>query len=494
MPRRLVIILGILLLLGLCIAWIISSIVFGNNGKNHIVLTKTGFSPSVLQIKEGETVVFSTDQSESFWPASNIHPDHTLYPEFDPKKPIASSDTWSFTFSKAGRYSFHDHIFANFTGKIIVTGVGQSIDFVSDIHACVSVTDLSQKQQCWDEQLKQELETQGIDAAFKYFVELYNTEPEVPKNCHGWGHILGKAGYELYSKGEDPGLRPEASYCGYGFFHGFIAELIRQTGDITETKSFCRYVVEKLGTALPSIHDNCIHGVGHGATSMLIEEPENYGQIEKVMNEGIDICEKLFSDSSDLENCYDGVFNESQQVLLQSQYGLNFEEFKKLDLFLYCQRQPDVYKKSCYFEFIGIAAAVFGDDVVTIMDYALKNIQNLDVSGAKLVSKISADHIQTTIVSNDHSDSIVACDLVPEHLYESCFGGILNGFIQHGNPLNLHEKGYAFCGENGLTQMQQSNCREKYTEHLENVYTLEQMKKSCEYIQAIQKIPTCDKY
>ena len=135
-----------------------------------------------------------------------------------------------------------------------------------------------------------------------------------------------------------------------------------------------------------------------------------------------------------------------------------------------------------------------GDDVVKLTEYALKNARNLDVSGEKLMSKIAADRIQTSIVSNNHADSITACNLVPLYLYDSCFNGILNGFIQHGNPLNLHEKGYAFCGEAGLTQAQQSSCYEKYTGHLENVYTNEQMKESCKYIQSALQVSACDKY
>src|SRR5260221_11032052 len=49
-----------------------------------VILTDRGFMPSELTISQGSTVVFSSVRQKPFWPASNLHPSHTLYPEFDP--------------------------------------------------------------------------------------------------------------------------------------------------------------------------------------------------------------------------------------------------------------------------------------------------------------------------------------------------------------------------------------------------------------------------
>jgi plastocyanin len=90
------------------------------NDDHTITLTEDGFKPNHLVIAEGETVTFKTNRGTPFWPASNVHPTHTAYPDFDPKKPIAPDATWSFTFTKAGTYLFHDHIASLFEGEIIV--------------------------------------------------------------------------------------------------------------------------------------------------------------------------------------------------------------------------------------------------------------------------------------------------------------------------------------------------------------------------------------
>lgn len=88
--------------------------------KTVVNMTENGFSPSVINIKQGETVVFKNIGVQDHWPASAIHPTHQVYPEFDPKQPIASQKSWSFTFTKKGSWRFHDHLSPTFTGTVNV--------------------------------------------------------------------------------------------------------------------------------------------------------------------------------------------------------------------------------------------------------------------------------------------------------------------------------------------------------------------------------------
>ena len=81
---------------------------------------ENGFSPSSINIKQGETVVFKNNGIRDHWPASAIHPTHQVYPEFDPKKVVVPVDSWSFTFTKKGSWRYHDHLSPTFTGTINV--------------------------------------------------------------------------------------------------------------------------------------------------------------------------------------------------------------------------------------------------------------------------------------------------------------------------------------------------------------------------------------
>lgn len=90
-------------------------------GATVITLTSDGWKPSEVTIKQGNTITFKNTTGNKFWPASNLHPSHLLYPEFDPKQPIAADASWSFVFTKIGAWQFHDHLAPYFTGIITVT-------------------------------------------------------------------------------------------------------------------------------------------------------------------------------------------------------------------------------------------------------------------------------------------------------------------------------------------------------------------------------------
>lgn len=90
-------------------------------GAVEITLTEDGFRPETITIPAGTRVTFKSTRSEFYWPASDLHPSHGIYPAFDPKEPVAGTDTWSFTFDKPGTWKYHDHISPYYTGTITVT-------------------------------------------------------------------------------------------------------------------------------------------------------------------------------------------------------------------------------------------------------------------------------------------------------------------------------------------------------------------------------------
>lgn len=80
-------------------------------GADYVVeITDAGFSPQTLEITKGETVAWVNKGEGYYWPASNIHPTHKIYPEFDPLEPLAPGEAWAFTFEQAGEWRCHDHL------------------------------------------------------------------------------------------------------------------------------------------------------------------------------------------------------------------------------------------------------------------------------------------------------------------------------------------------------------------------------------------------
>ena len=102
-----------------------------------IEITSQGFFPEIVTISVGETITFVNKDSEVHWPATDVHPTHTVYPGsdiktcfsgteeeksnlFDSCKELEEGESWSFTFTEAGEWDYHDHRNANLKGTVIV--------------------------------------------------------------------------------------------------------------------------------------------------------------------------------------------------------------------------------------------------------------------------------------------------------------------------------------------------------------------------------------
>lgn len=85
-----------------------------------IVYNNEGFSPRELKIKKGQTVKFINQSDRKMWVASDNHPAHEIYPEFDQKEITERGATYEFKFEKSGNWGYHNHTFSNHIGIIIV--------------------------------------------------------------------------------------------------------------------------------------------------------------------------------------------------------------------------------------------------------------------------------------------------------------------------------------------------------------------------------------
>ena len=85
-----------------------------------VTYSDTGFSPTSLSVKVGDTVTFQNESSKDMWVASAPHPTHTAYPEFDAKADTTAGGSYMFTFTKAGTWKYHNHLNPSMTGTIIV--------------------------------------------------------------------------------------------------------------------------------------------------------------------------------------------------------------------------------------------------------------------------------------------------------------------------------------------------------------------------------------
>jgi plastocyanin len=86
-----------------------------------VVYTNEGYFPKQITVKKGESVKFINMSDRMVWTASDEHPAHTIYPEFDQKTVAGRGNEYSFKFEKIGTWCYHNHANASHVGKIIVT-------------------------------------------------------------------------------------------------------------------------------------------------------------------------------------------------------------------------------------------------------------------------------------------------------------------------------------------------------------------------------------
>lgn len=102
--------------------------------ENIVIYSDSGYSPSNIAIKIGDTVIFKNESSDKMWTASAAHPFHSAYggtsmekhcPDdeniaFDQCEGIQKGESWSFKFDKKGEWKYHNHLNPSDIGTITV--------------------------------------------------------------------------------------------------------------------------------------------------------------------------------------------------------------------------------------------------------------------------------------------------------------------------------------------------------------------------------------
>ena len=84
-----------------------------------ITYSDSGFSPSPVTVKSGDTVAIKNASSQDLQFDSNPHPAHTDDEELNVGT-VASGQTVTFKVTKTGTYGFHNHFNPGDTGTIVV--------------------------------------------------------------------------------------------------------------------------------------------------------------------------------------------------------------------------------------------------------------------------------------------------------------------------------------------------------------------------------------
>ncbi|MBI2056266.1 MAG: hypothetical protein HYT37_02705 [Candidatus Sungbacteria bacterium] len=464
-----------LVVVALAFAIIYSGIIFQKeSGAQHMIeLQPDGFYPKELTIQKGDTVVFTTTREKPFWPASNLHPTHGMYPEFDPKEPVEPRASWSFRFTKIGEWKYHDHLSPGFIGTIIV-GEKKTESGMASAEECASGEN---KLKCWENVLNAVLRDRGLDQAFTLLAELYRTETAFAAECHSFAHTLGIAAYHKFSKREDVELSPKTYYCGYGFYHGFMETLLHATGDVKEAQKFCAYAEEKLASETSDAGGACYHGIGHGAVDG--GDPRAWGDADAMIKPGMDLCRRVSRNDADRYRCVTGVFNAIEILARDSKYRL-----AKLgeDPFSICPKQDERDKEGCYTNMMPRLLTNLNNDFSAIA----KQIEAIpEKSGGyairdMVILSLFHEYIRMHFSESDYAKKGIAlCRSLNPRSRLPCIEGLSGGHMKYGEPQNEYKKGLAFCGSNLLRDDEKEICYRHILTRLRVWYREEKAREIC---------------
>lgn len=86
-----------------------------------VQITAGAFVPASVKIKAGSAVKWSNEDTAQHRIAADPYLTHSSFPELDSKEPLDAQDTFTFTFSKAGTYTYHDELNpSKYKGTVIV--------------------------------------------------------------------------------------------------------------------------------------------------------------------------------------------------------------------------------------------------------------------------------------------------------------------------------------------------------------------------------------
>ncbi len=66
--------------------------------------------PASIVIKQGQQVTWTNLDVAPHWVASDPHPTHTGLPGLDSQGQMQTKESFTFTFEKTGKFTYHDHL------------------------------------------------------------------------------------------------------------------------------------------------------------------------------------------------------------------------------------------------------------------------------------------------------------------------------------------------------------------------------------------------
>lgn len=271
--------------------------------------------------------------------------------------------------------------------------------------------------------------------------------------CHSLAHTVGKIAQE---KANSDGMSVLDTvdakifrYCGWGFWHGYMASLSEKTQSDPDTlRRFCDDQGKRYEAEL-----DCFHGIGLGA----IGDPppkDLWGKPQELLRKAFLLCDQAATDDSE-ETCYQGGFHQLIDFMVKDSFG--FVHPDPDDPFDLCFAQEEKYRHAC---FVQVAPGVYERSNGTAFqnNTLMKKLQRTSyfpqIISAMVAGAVNASNTDTKL------DQFLAECRQATQLPQSCIEGILLGEFGKGNEDEKATILKDWCGSLN-SEPEQAFCRTK---------------------------------
>jgi hypothetical protein len=338
---------------------------------------------------------------------------------------------------------------------------------------CSSLPEQSAKIPCWQKSIEGNLKIKGLDKSLDLIADLYQNEPGFAPICHDFVHLVGKKAYELFTKDQNFTISSKASYCAYGFYHGFMENLVSQGGDISLAKDFCTYIDSQLTENPSRANLACYHGIGHGWAN--IHDTQLWGDERAMVYPALSLCEKVTQDEHELNICATGVFDSISIGYYNEVNGL---KINREDPYWLCKEQKVQYKKPCYMD-LAPAILWLGDSK---LDKSLSFLDGVEEEYQALEIETLAEASVRFILTNNWSisEAINTCRSLGKENGLLCARGLGAGFLQFGPPGQEEVSALNFCNSNLLQPNEKNACFDRILEDMNGMLSSIEYQKVCQ--------------